>query len=187
MPNNKLAWLEAQLGRAVGDAFAAALSVDQPGGTNEEWNKLLGIWGVPPIGEEERARVATTGMSHGAPADEVYAVLTRVGQWATSQLPDQFDCDGPVERRRDKLVRRIDDLRSGWLTKYKKQVMPAPTSMFAHAMAAAQAGTGPSANTSKRAVMLRCSNCGGPRLNKAELDCEFCGYHFGEKGPRRQW
>ena len=183
----QLAWLESQLGRAVGDAFAAALAVEAPAGTSEAWQQILGIWGVPAISDEERHRAAHTGMSHGAPADEVYAVLTRIGEWAGSHLPDSFDLEGATERRRDKLWWVIDRLRGEWLEKYKKQVMPAPTSMFAHAMASAQAGAGNASGPKVRTVILRCQNCGGPRMTESEFECEFCGHHLGEKGPRRQW
>lgn len=184
----RLSWLEASLGRAVGDSFAAALAVEEPAGQSAEWNQLLGVWGVAPISDEERARArAATQMTHGAPADEVYAVLTRIGQWATAQLPDAYDCDGPNERRFDKLRRRIDELRNEWLRRYKQQVMPAPSGgMFAHAMAAAKSGSGTAA-PARRTIILRCQNCGGPRLTDGEYECEFCGHHLGEKGPRRQW
>jgi len=184
----RLGWLEAALGRAVGDAFAAALAVENPAGTSGQWQNLLGIWGVAAISEEERARArAATQMTHGAPADEVYAVLTRIGEWATAQLPDAYDCDGPLERRYDKLRRAIDELRNEWLKRYKGQVMPAPSGgMFAHAMAAAKSGAA-TPEVAWRTVILRCQNCGGPRLTDGEFECEFCGYHLGEKGPRRQW
>ncbi len=192
-PEQQLGWLEASLGRAVGDAFAAALAVEEPAGGSPEWSQILQIWSISPIPDDERHRARNaTGMTHGAPADEVYAVLTRIGEWATSHLPshylpNNYDVDGPLERRRDKLRTRIDELRNEWLARYKKQVMPAPAGgMFAHAMAAAQSGS-QAVSVARRTVILRCQNCAGPRLTEDLYECEFCGHHLGEKGPRRQW
>ncbi len=182
-----LGWLEVQLGRAVGDAFSAALAIEEPGSSSPAWDQLLGVWGVPPISAEERERLRVgASLTHGAPPDELYAVLTRIGQWATTRLPDAYDCDGPDERRYNKLRSRIGDLHGEWLGRYKSIVMPAPTSMFAHALEAANR-SGPNVTTAKRTIILRCQNCAGPRLTESEYECEFCGHHLGESGPRRQW
>lgn len=170
--------LEQWLGRAVGDAYAAALEVEQPAGASGDWLRLLDTYGVRPTAEDERPRIAAaTGMLRGAPADELFEVLDKIQKDAAQRfdrigLPD----DDALDRRRDRIQGVIGRLRDETLNAYRKKIMP-KRSMFGAAMASARARQGQAAASGARkseSFVMRCEKCGAPRLQNDVYVCEYC-------------
>lgn len=170
--------LEQWLGQAVGDAFTAALEVEQPAGSSPDWRGILERYGASPTADEERSRLAAaTGMLRGVPADELYEVLDRIHKDAEQRferigLPD----DNALDRRRDRLQGVIGRLRDETLNAYRKRIMP-KRSMFGAAMASARAKQGQTAAPAQRkseSFVMRCEKCGAPRLQNDVYVCEYC-------------
>jgi hypothetical protein len=181
--DEQLGALQRSLGRAVGDAYVAALAVAEPAGTSDAWQAVLARHGVAPAGAVERAKVAAaTGMTHGAPVDDLRQVLEAIAKAADAELR-VIDTDGYAEERRwRRLQTVIGDLRDDTLAAYRKQVMPA-RGMFAGALASAQRARPAAAGHRHQQHVLRCPNCAAPRLDQAELVCDYCDHRFAGGGP----
>lgn len=174
--------LEAWFGRSVGDVMAIALAVTEPAGSSPVWIEVLTYWGVRPISAEARAHaVRATGITRGAPIDELYDVLEALTGRSRGHLEGiDWPTEGPARFQWERLRTRIDDSRDRAIAWYRKEVLPARSGgMFANAMAAAQRSA-PMPEQKAQPVMLRCHNCGAPRMDATGLDCEFCGHHLGQ-------
>jgi hypothetical protein len=173
----RLEELERWLGKSVGDAYAAALAIDAPAGSSPAWEAILAAHGAKSSSAEERQRVAlATGMLRGAPADELYAVLQDIARDADARLkaislPD----DNTLELRWRRIQGVIGRVRDETLAAYRKQVIP-KRSMFGAAKASAAAARGgPSATAVKsESFVMRCNQCGAPRLKNDVFVCEYC-------------
>ena len=146
----------AELTDELGRLFDAALEVEPAGGVNDAWAKVLAAYGVAPVAASERAREQQRlNLARGALPAEVVAcaqvIVARVG--ATAQL--------------DALWREIEP-------KYLSLATARPKSMFAFAIASAKEKSRASWQRPPGGYVIRCSQCGGPRLT-AELACSFCG------------
>lgn len=146
----------AELTDELGRLFDAALEVEPAGGVNDAWAKVLAAYGVTPVGAAERARErARLDLARGALPAEVAAcaqvIVARVGASA------------PLEA----LWREIEP-------KYLAVATARPKSMFAFAIATAKTNARASWQRPPGGYVIRCSQCGGPRLT-AELACSFCG------------
>jgi hypothetical protein len=177
--------LEAWLGSSVGDAYAAAMEIDQPGGTSTAWKEVLDKYGVSQAEEENRQRAAAaTGMKRGAPVNELYEVLDNLSKEAEKRLKRaEYPDDNASERRWNRLRGVIDRMRDETMAAYRKVVMPAKTGgMFGAAMAAAQAKKGQPVGFEQKSesFVMRCKKCGAPRLKSDDFVCEYCDTPYAE-------
>jgi hypothetical protein len=143
-----------QLSDELGKLFDVALAVEPAGGVNDAWAKVLAKFGVSPVGAAERAREqARLGLARGALPTEVAAcvraLVTRLGVEA-DPVWQQFE---PT---------------------YLQYARWRPKGMFAHAIATAKEKARASWQRPPGGYVIRCSQCGGPRLAE-ELQCKFCG------------
>jgi hypothetical protein len=179
--------LESWLGRAVGDAYAAALEVPEPAGMTPAWRAVLDNAGVSPAPDEDRRRAATaTKMLRGAPVDELYEVLDKLKKDAGKRLEKiEFPDDNAGQRRWRRLQGVIDGMRDETVAAYRKQVMPKKTGgMFAAALASAKAKQGVAAAPQRtgEAFVMRCEKCGAPRLKNDDFVCEYCDTPYAPDG-----
>ena len=183
----RLGVIEGWLGRAVGDAISLALAVPEPAGSTPEWAALVSAYGCRPSTDDERRQlVVVTGPTFGAPAGEVQRVLDAIAVLGITELKslDHPD-DNALARRYDRLARALDDLQRDALPHYRNRVVPR-RSMFGASIAAARARAGEGGASpdvgNRQAFILRCTTCGGPRLDEALFECAFCGAHLGAGG-----
>lgn len=179
--------LESWLGRAVGDAYAAALEVPEPAGMTPAWREVLENAEVSPASEDERRRAATaTKMLRGAPVDELFEVLDKLKKDAEKQLEKiELPDDNAGQRRWRRLQGVIDRMRDETVAAYRKQVMPKKTGgMFAAALASAKQKQGLAApERTGEAFVMRCEKCGAPRLKNDDFVCEYCDTPYAPDGP----
>jgi hypothetical protein len=181
--SDRLATLSSWLGTVVGEAYSAALAIDQPCGTSPEWLALLARYRIAAVDSDGRQRAALASrVLRGAPADELYAVLVAIAAAGRTALGD-WNFESPeIERSHERLRRKLDGLANETIAHYRRTVMPAP-SMFAGALASVAARGGGKADTRKsQPHILRCRRCGGPRLTTTDLTCVYCDATFGQDG-----
>ena len=144
----------AELTEELVKLFDAALEVEPAGGVNDAWAKVLAAHGVQPVGAAERAaQQQRLKLARGALPAEVAAVA-RVICARHGQVPDAVWSN--IEPR------------------YVAIATARPKSMFAFAVATAHEKSRASWQRPPGGYVIRCSQCGGPRLT-AELACAFCG------------
>jgi hypothetical protein len=174
---SRLEEIELWLGKSVGDAFSTAVEVEVPGGSSPAWLEILKSHNVQPNSEEERLRVAAaTGMTRGVPADELYEVLDKLSNQAEVRIKRlDYPDDSKLQLRYDKLQGLIGRVRDETLAAYRKMVIP-KRSMFAAAKASAMSGAGKTAVPERKgeSFVMRCDNCGAPRLKSDDFVCEYC-------------
>lgn len=179
--------IERWLGRAVGDAVAAALAVPEPAGASDPWQAVLDAYGCRARTTDERRQlVAITGCRFGAPTDEVQDVVDAIVALARSELAAVvYPDDSAQARRYDRLQRWLSDAHDEIIPHYRNRVTPRRT-MFGDAIASARARAGSAAHAApagnRQAFLQRCERCGGPRLDPNTLDCAFCGARLGAGG-----
>jgi hypothetical protein len=126
-------------------------------------------------------------MLRGAPVDELFEVLDRLTKQADKKLNRiELTDDGPGERRWRRLQGVIGRLRDETVAAYRKQVMPKKKSgMFAAAMASAKAKQGQPVKQERKgeAFVMRCHQCGAPRLKGDDFVCEYCDTPYSPDGP----
>lgn len=181
--------LQQWLGATVGSVLNTALAIEAPNGASAEWHAILKTFEVPPMPEDERARVQTISPTErGAPVQEIYDVLVVVVKRAEAALENingmilDMDIDDPdsdaQERHFERLRSLVDRLVNDTMSKYKSVVMP-KRSMFALAKAAAAKKQAPMGKVQSSAFVLTCRYCGAPRINDKELVCDFCDARLG--------
>lgn len=149
----------ADLADELGRLFDVALEVEPAGGVNDAWAKVLASYRVAPVddGEREAAR-AQLDLARGALPAEV-AACARV---AIGRLGDP------------RMTEAASELWRGVEPKYLALATARPKSMFAFAMQTAHAKARASWARPPGGYVLKCSRCGGPRLDE-QLACKFCG------------
>ena len=184
----RLNHLQGWLGTTVGNILDTALSIDVPAGTSPEWVSILKDFDVQPMPEEERQKILVIQpMKRGAPAQEVHEVMDKVVRSATEEherldkLLLEMDFSDPQHDEQDKQFQRLRNLlyrlRDETLTKYRAIIMP-KVSMFARAKAAAAQQKAPMGKMAESGFVMRCGNCGAPRINDKNFVCEFCDASF---------
>ena len=173
---DRLRELEGWLGKQVGDALSASLEIETPAGSSAAWSTICSQFSVTETDAESRVReAAATGMLRGAPVDELYAVLSAIASEGERRLEAiDYGDDGPQQRRWERLRSLLGRIRDETIKAYRKRVFPKKKSMFGAAMASA---TGKKASSDERntdAFVMRCQNCGAPRLSQADFNCEYC-------------
>ena len=149
----------AELADELGRLFDAALDVEPAGGVNDAWAKVLASYGVAPVGDAERARVrAELDLARGALPVEV-AACARV---AIGKLGDP------------RMTEAAAELWRGVEPRYLAVATSRPKSMFAFAIQTAHAKARASWQRPPGGYVMKCSSCGGPRLEE-RLACRFCG------------
>ena len=177
--SSKLDHFEHWLGGSVGEVLEEALAIPEPAGTSPRWIELLARFGVSSVPDEDRKRaVASTGQTFGASADEVYRVLTNLVEAGEKRLWDLDDGLDPAESRRWQSLRSLmGRIRNETVNAFRQRVIP-KRGMFAQAMSAA--GSSQKPNSAKRETfVLRCKNCGAPRISENHFTCEYCGQSLG--------
>lgn len=151
----------------LGKLFDAALLVEPAGGVNDAWAKVLAHHGVAPTAEHERAAYRTrVDLARGALPGEVAACAAAIATKFAQAVGDP---------------RLIDAANAVWASiepKYLEYATWRPKSMFAFAVQSAKtAREQAKAKGWQRppsGYVIRCSQCGGPRLSET-LACQFCG------------
>jgi hypothetical protein len=148
-----------ELADELGRLFDTALDVEPAGGINDAWAKVLAAYGVAPIADSERAaKRAQLDLARGALPGEV-AACARV---AIGKLGD-----ASIAAAADELWRSIEP-------KYLSLAKTRPKSMFAFAIQTAHAKARAPWQRPPGGYVIKCSQCGGPRLDE-QLSCRFCG------------
>ncbi|MBL0218279.1 MAG: hypothetical protein IPQ07_30900 [Myxococcales bacterium] len=158
-PMALLGYLTEELGKLFDDA----LLVEPAGGVNDAWAKVLAGYGVAPIGAAERERLrAQLNLARGALPGEVAACAHAIAR--------RF-ADAVGEPR---LVAAAEEVWRTTEATYLKHATWRPKSMFAFAVQSAKTAKSKGWQRPPGGFVIRCSQCGGPRLAE-ELACQFCG------------
>lgn len=167
------------LGQDVAQLINVALSVEPPGGLPSVWQQVLAHHRVSPLSEEARfAEVQTHKQAKGAPISEVVACLHSLQQTLLAQLEQATGLDGSSK---DLIQQGLHRLVEEGTQHYRKLACERPKGMFAHVKATAHQHQ--YAQYKPGAYVLLCPTCGGPRLQPAHLNCEYCGGHFAQATP----
>jgi len=186
---DQLDGLQQWLGSTVGAVLDTALAIESPNGHSSGWLGLLQSFNVNPMPEEERVKTASISpTTRGAPVQEVYEVagtIARRGNDALekiNQMIMDLDFDDPDEDAHERQYSRLrglcDRLQKDSVAKYRSVVMPR-RSMFAAAKAAAAQQKTPVGKVPSSGFVLKCRNCGAPRLDDKGFACDFCGARLG--------
>jgi hypothetical protein len=147
----------------LGKLFDAALLVEPAGGVNDAWAKILAQHGVAPTPEHERAAYrARVDLARGALPGEVAACARAIATRFAQAIGDP---------------RLIDAANAVWASiepKYLEYATWRPKSMFAFAVQSAKTAKNKGWQRPPGGYVIRCSQCGGPRLSET-LACQFCG------------
>jgi len=147
----------------LGKLFDDALLVEPAGGVNDAWAKVLAKYGVAPVGAAEReATRARLNLARGALPAEVAACAHAIANHFASAVGDP---------------RLVDAAAAVWKAtegKYLEHATWRPKSMFAFAVQTAKQAKSKGWQRPPGGYVIRCSQCGGPRLAE-ELACQFCG------------
>ena len=149
----------ADLADELGRLFDIALDVEPAGGVNDAWAKVLAAYGVAPVPAGERAALRTRlDLARGALPAEVAACA----RGAIAKLGDA------------RMLESAADLWHGIEPRYLALATARPKSMFAFAIQTAHAKARASWQRPPGGYVIKCSRCGGPRLDE-QLACKFCG------------
>lgn len=145
--------------------FDVALAVEPAGGVNDAWAQLLADYRVERVDDATRARRRSElDLARGALPEEVAAVAYRIATRFAETVGDPHLVTSATETWREIEPRYLEHAK--WR----------PKSMFAFAVASAQARTRQSWNRPPGGFVARCAECGGPRLRvEGDLTCSFCG------------
>lgn len=147
----------------LGKLFDSALLVEPAGGVNDAWAKVLAQHGVPPTPDRERdALRARLNLARGALPGEVAACARAIAKRFAEGIGD---------------ARLIEAAAIVWQSiepKYLEYATWRPKSMFAFAVQSAKDAKAKGWQRPPGGYVIRCSQCGGPRLSET-LACQFCG------------
>ena len=172
--------LQSWLASTHGTVLKTAMEIPEPAGTSPEWKAILDNFGVEPLSDQERAETVRNGtMARGAPLVEIQRVLSLLASNGTAALEkvDWSSDDPAVSRQWDRLRTTLINLVNDSMAAYKAKVL-VKRSMFAMAKASMNNPEYQPKQQGSMAVLLLCSNCGGPRLTDGKFECDYCGTHF---------
>jgi hypothetical protein len=159
---DRLALLGA-LTEELGQLFDDALLVEPAGGVNDLWGRVLARYGVAPVDPAARATArAQLDLARGALPVEVAACARAIAARFAEAIGDP------------RLVDAADAIWKQTETTYLKHATWRPKSMFAFAVQTAKTARSKGWQRPPGGYVIRCSQCGGPRLGEA-LACQFCG------------
>ena len=147
----------------LGKLFDDALLVEPAGGVNDMWTKVLAHYGVPRLGDAERASLrAKLDLARGALPGEVAACARAIASRFAEAIGDP------------RLIIAAEEIWRTTEATYLKHATWRPKSMFAFAVQSAKTAKSKGWQRPPGGFVIRCSQCGGPRLAE-ELACTFCG------------
>lgn len=147
----------------LGKLFDDALLVEPAGGVNDAWARVLARYGVAPVGDAERASTrARLNLARGALPVEVAACAHAIAHRFAHEIGDP------------RLIEAATDVWKQTEGKYLEHATWRPKSMFAFAVQTAKTAKNKGWQRPPGGYVIRCSQCGGPRLAE-ELACHFCG------------
>lgn len=147
----------------LGKLFDDALLVEPAGGVNDAWAKLLAKYGVAPIAPPERERLRPQlNLARGALPGEVGACARAIAMQFANAVGEP------------RLVAAADEVWRTIEAKYLEHATWRPKSMFAFAVQSAKTARSKGWQRPPGGFVIRCSQCGGPRLAE-EMACQFCG------------
>jgi hypothetical protein len=170
-------YITTTLRQGITQIFDTAIAVDEPAGTNPEWDALRDHYGVTAIDETERDEIrAATKPTRGAALMELSQTVKSLVFWARRETKrvDVWD-DSPetkvLHARLEGLVDRVDDELE---RAYRGAVLPARGGMFGNVMAHHDASAPKPKWHKSQALVFKCKNCGAPKLSKTDTECPFC-------------
>ncbi len=168
------------LRQGVTQIFDTALSVDEPAGTNAEWDALRAHYGVAPITDPEREQVrAAQKPTRGAALMEVSQTVKSLCVWARREAKriDIDIIDDPPEMRvlHARLVGLVDRVDNEIGSAYRAAVLPARQGMFGNVLMHHDPNAPKPKWHKSQAAAFKCKNCGAPKLSKSDTECAFCG------------
>ena len=147
----------------LGKLFDDALLVEPAGGVNDAWTKVLAKYGVAPIAPAERERLrAQLNLARGALPGEVAACARAIATKFAQAVGEPG------------LIAAAEEVWRTTEAKYLEHATWRPKSMFAFAVQSAKTAKSKGWQRPPGGFVIRCSQCGGPRLAE-ELACKFCG------------
>ncbi len=147
----------------LGKLFDDALLVEPAGGVNDAWTKVLAKYGVMPIAPTEREKLrAQYNLARGALPGEVAACARAIATKFATAVGEP------------RLIAAAEEVWRTTEAKYLEHATWRPKSMFAFAVQSAKTAKSKGWQRPPGGFVIRCSQCGGPRLAE-ELACKFCG------------
>lgn len=147
----------------LGKLFDDALLVEPAGGVNDAWTKVLATYGVAPTPPAERERLrAQLNLARGALPGEVAACAYAIAHRFAQAVGEP------------RLVAAAEEVWRTTEAKYLEHATWRPKSMFAFAVQSAKTAKSKGWQRPPGGFVIRCSQCGGPRLAE-EMACKFCG------------
>jgi hypothetical protein len=147
----------------LGKLFDDALLVEPAGGVNDAWAKVLAKYGVSPIAPAEREKLrAQLNLARGALPGEVAACAHAIATKFAQAVGEP------------RLIAAAEEVWRTTEAKYLEHATWRPKSMFAFAVQSAKTAKSKGWQRPPGGFVIRCSQCGGPRLAE-ELACKFCG------------
>lgn len=147
----------------LGQLFDDALRVEPAGGVNDAWAKVLARYGVAPVGDVDRAAVRSRlDLARGALPTEVAACARAIAARFAEAAGDP------------RLIEAATEVWRSTEATYLQHATWRPKSMFAFAVQTAKTAKNKGWQRPPGGYVIRCSQCGGPRLSEA-LACQFCG------------
>ena len=147
----------------LGKLFDDALLVEPAGGVNDAWTKVLAKYGVAPTAPAERERLrGQLNLARGALPGEVAACAHAIARRFAEAVGEP------------RLVAAAEEVWRTTEAKYLEHATWRPKSMFAFAVQSAKTAKSKGWQRPPGGFVIRCSQCGGPRLAE-ELACKFCG------------
>lgn len=168
------------LSDGITQIFDTAMSVDDPAGTNAEWDALRAHYGVDAISDEEREQVrAAQRPTRGAALMELSQTVKSLCFWARREAKriDVDIIDDPPELRvlHARLVSLVDRVDDELDAAYRAAVLPARQGMFGNVLKHHDPNAPKPKWHKSQAMTFKCKNCGAPKLSKSDTECPFCG------------
>jgi hypothetical protein len=168
------------LREGITQIFDTAMSVDDPAGTNAEWDALRNHYGVAAISDAEREQVrAAQSPTRGAALMELSQTVKSLCTWARRETKriDIDIIDDPPELRvmHQRLVGLVDRVDDELGSAYRAAVLPARKGMFGNVLIHHDASAPKPKWHKSQTLVFKCKNCGAPKLSKTDTECPFCG------------
>jgi len=174
--SDPLLQLRVALGQRVTRVLETALAVEPPGGLPPPWRDLLAALEVEPMTEQQRyAAARRAALARGAPPEEVERCVAAIARAAREELGALGGVDPSIAATAGELIDSLARYTDHYLELARQRPAAAPGGMFGFALQTTKEKQAQAASAGGAAsYVLRCPQCGGPRLRAEDLVCVFC-------------